>query len=383
MTIGPFKINEEGKRVNLCTSNNKSGKIRVTPCEAEAILSTITRMFPDSKATISGSNRFGQNEVVTYSMHDNNLSFKSTVYDCTCTYTCKLSERDAFVNFEKNTITVIDSIGSVLTLSFLDKNELPVDLYKIIPDNINCRYTRGESFLFTGPLAKVRVDLTKQSRQKLTTAIAKETTHITWLTMSAITEAAHLCKCPFSVTGLELTPAYDSSTNMCTVDGKVVISPESAEVTPAVYIEEIKNLLTARLGQIKGTPCKISVYQLPDIQDTCEFCLHVEKGVRVFDVNIINANSNYVSEKLARIFAGENGAENFILNNTSHYTVPVKCTEGNSVYLILVGIGMTKLAAIADTFNKFSDELEEPIKSTVLEGTESWMVRVKFKGQTL
>ena len=55
-----------------------------------------------------------------------------------------------------------------------------------------------------------------------------------------------------------------------------------------------------------------------------------------------------------------------ILNNTSHYTVPVKCTEGNSVYLILIGIGLTKLDAIADTFNKFSNELEEPIKSTVL-----------------
>ena len=237
--------------------------------------------------------------------------------------------------------------------------------------------------MFTGPLAKVRIDLEEQSKQKFTTAITKETTHVTWLTMAAITEAAHLCKCPFSVTCLELTPAYDASSNMCSVDGKVVIVPESVAVTPAVYIDEIKKLLTDRLGQIKNTPCEIVVYQLPDSNDVCEFYLHVEKGVRVFDAEVIKANSIYASEKLVRIFEEAYGADDVILSNTSHYTVPVKCTEGSSVYLILVGIGLTKLAAIADTFNKFSDELEEPIKSTVLEGTESWMVRINFKGQIL
>lgn len=381
MTIGPFKINEEGKRVKLCTNNNKSGKIRVTRNEVLAIIGTIARMFPESKATILGSNRFGQNEVVIYSVQDDALKFTSTADTCTCTFTP--GDRDAVVNFEKNAISIADSSGAAITLGFVDKHSLPVDLYKMIPDNINCCFTRGESLMFTGPLAKVRVDLTEQSKQKLTTAITKEATYITWLTMAAITEAAHLCKCPFAVTGLELTPSYDSSTNMCNVDGKVVISPESAAVTPVVYIEEIKKLLTDRLGQIKNTPCEIVVYQLPDSQDTCEFYLHVEKGVRVFDVDIIKANSIYASEKLARIFEEAHGAEDVILSNTSHYTVPVKCTEGNSVYLILVGIGLTKLAAIADTFNKFSNELEEPIKSTVLEGTESWMVRINFKGQTL
>lgn len=381
MTIGPFKINEEGKRVNLCTNNNKSGKIRVTRNEVLAIISTIARIFPESKATILGSNRFGQNEVVTYSVQDNTLKFTSTADACTCTFAP--GDRDAVVNFEKNAISIADSSGAAITLGFVDKHSLPVDLYKMIPDNINCCFTRGESLMFTGPLAKVRVDLVEQSKQKLTTAITKETTHITWLTMAAITEAAHLCKCPFAVTGLELTPAYDASTNMCTVDGKVVISPESVAVTPAVYIEEIKKLLTDRLGQIKNTPCEIEVYQSPDSQGACEFYLHVEKGVRVFDVDIIKANSNYASEKLIRIFEEAQGDVSVILNNTSHYTVPVKCTEGNSVYLILVGIGLTKLAAIADTFNKFSGELEEPIKSTVLEGTESWMVRINFKGQTL
>lgn len=381
MTIGPFKINEEGKRVELCTKNNKTGKIRVTREEVLAIISTIVRMFPEGKASILGANRFGQNEIVTYTVQDNTLRFTSTNDACSCTFTP--GDRDAVVNFEKNVISIADASGAAITLCFLDKHSLPVDLYKMIPDNINCRFTRGESLMFTGPLAKVRVDLTEQSKQRLTTAVTKETTHITWLTMAAITEAAHLCKCPFVVTGLELTPAYDASTNMCTVDGKVVISPESAAVTPAVYIEEIKKLLTDRLGQIKNTPCEIEVYQLPDSQDACEFYLHVEKGVRVFDVDIIKANSNYASEKLIRICEEAHGDLSVILNNTSHYTVPVKCTEGNSVYLILVGIGLTKLAAIADTFNKFSNELEEPIKSTVLEGTESWMVRINFKGQTL
>lgn len=275
MTIGPFKINEEGKRVNLCTNNNKSGKIRVTRNEVLAIISTIARMFPESKATILGSNRFGQNEVVTYSVQDDTLKFTSATDACTCTFTP--GDRDAVVNFEKNAISIADSSGAAITLGFVDKHALPVDLYKMIPDNINCSFTRGESLMFTGPLAKVRVDLTEHSKQRLTTAVAKETTHITWLTMAAITEAAHLCKCPFAVTGLELTPVYDASTNMCTVDGKVVISPESAAVTPAVYIDEIKKLLTDRLGQIKNTPCEIEVYQLPDSQGACEFYLHVEK----------------------------------------------------------------------------------------------------------
>lgn len=381
MTIGPFKINEEGKRVELCTKNNSTGKIRVTKDEVLSIIDTIGHMFPNCKATILGSNRFGQNEVITYNVQDGALNFTSTNDACTCTFIP--GNRDAVVNFEKNAISIADETGAAITLGFLDKHSLPVDLYKLIPDNINCKFTRGESLMFTGPLAKVRIDLEEQSKQKFTTAITKETTHVTWLTMAAITEAAHLCKCPFSVTCLELTPAYDASSNMCSVDGKVVIVPESVSVTPAVYIDEIKKLLTDRLGQIKNTPCEIVVYQLPDSNDVCEFYLHVEKGVRVFDAEVIKANSIYASEKLVRIFEEAYGADDVILRNTSHYTVPVKCTEGSSVYLILIGVGLTKLAAIVDTFNKFSDELEEPIKSTVLEGTESWMVRINFKGQTL
>ena len=381
MTIGPFKINEEGKRVELFTKNNSVSKIRVTKEEVLSIITTIGHMFPDCKATILGSNRFGQNEVITYNVQDSALKFTSANDACTCTFIP--GNRDAVVNFEKNAISIADETGAAITLGFLDKHSLPVDLYKLIPDNINCKFTRGESLMFTGPLAKVHIDLEEQSKQKFTTAITKETTHVTWLTMAAITEAAHLCKCPFSVTYLELTPAYDASSNMCSVDGKIVIAPESVSVTPAVYVDEIKKLLTDRLGQIKNTPCDIIVYQLPDSKDVCTFYLHVDKGVRVFDAEVIKANSNYASEKLIRIFEEAHGDVSVMLNSTSHYTVPVKCTEGNSVYLILIGIGLTKLAAIADTFNKFSGELEEPIKSTVLEGTESWMVRINFKGQTL
>ena len=73
MTIGPFKINEEGKRVELFTKNNSVSKIRVTKEEVLSIITTIGHMFPDCKATILGSNRFGQNEVITYNVQDSAL----------------------------------------------------------------------------------------------------------------------------------------------------------------------------------------------------------------------------------------------------------------------------------------------------------------------
>lgn len=383
MTIGPFKTDENGNQVAISTSDRKKNKLRVSRKEVLSILETIKAHDSACKITIVGSKRFCQNELVTYTITSRGILFKGEGADsCSCYF--DPADRDAIIHFDKNTISMADNSGAAITIHPLSKHYLPVELSSIIPNNINNCFTRGECNLFTGELATIRMNLEDQYRKGITTAIAKEVNHIAWIVFSSVTETGHLCKYPFTVESFELTPTFDEETNTCSVEGDVIIYPPCIAVTPQLYIEEITGLLENRVGQIKNTPGTIDIHQAADVELQNRLRLHVKvtKGIRVVDTNVIKQNSKYVSEKLSEVLKPlcTEDAPGFP-SHMAHYTVPVKCSDGNSLYVVLVGLGAAKLAAVADILNTNRDLLEEPHKSTTLTGTESWMMRIYFKGQ--
>lgn len=380
MNIGPFKTDVTGDRIALAEPNKK-GKTRLNREEVLQLLDTICNLHQGCKATVVGSRRFTQNEMVTFTVsQENGIILRGVdAYDsCKCIFNPD-TEKDAIVNLAKNSIAVTDSTGAALTLFALDHHSLPIDLETILPEKIN-NGVRGESLLFTGPLARIRMDITKGAAIKMSSAVLKESNYITHLVTSAITEAGPLCKYPFNALSIELDRNYDKDANTCEINGFVVIAPSDESINPHAYQEFMENSIRQRLDTIKDTKCDISVMLCPTCATDLRYRVHVKKGIRTFNADTIIKNGQLVSQKVHELLTTA-FPEPELRSNLAHYTVPVKCSEGNAVYAILVGLGLTKLTAVMDALNKTGNTVDSP-KSTVLQGTESWMIRINFKDQT-
>lgn len=374
MNFGPFKFG----------NNTLASKVRVSAKELLDIISTIDESNGSCRANIIGSRRFVQNELVTVKAkkEDKVLAIRSVDGDRCYMEFRPATVRDAVLNYETGTIGVTDDTGAGIRLNILNKHNLPYDFTKIIPVPVNEGATRGESALFTGAMYKMHVDLCENTCNKLKTAVLKEVNYVSWLVMAAVSEAGHLVKDAYTLGGITMQPNFNEDTGQVLIDGTISVVPENTSVVPTVFQKELETAIRNRIENIKNTPGTVKVHIAPNAEECSmlNFSFVVNKEIRAFNPEIIKENSNLSVDKLktalALAFPGVD-----IVPHLAYYTVPVDMSNGNSVYTIIVGLGVTKFNLVLDALNKLN-LMEDEAKLHVMDGTESWMMRVYFKDQT-
>lgn len=374
MNFGPFKFG----------NNTLASKVRVSAKELLDIIGTIDENDGSCRANIIGSRRFVQNELVTVKAKkaDKVLAIRSADSDRCYMEFRPATVRDAVLNYDTGTIGVTDDTGAGIRLNILSKHNLPYDFRQIIPVPVNEGATRGESALFTGPMYKMHIDLCKNACNKLKTTVLKEVNYVSWLVMAAVTEAGHLVKNVYDVGGITMQPDFNEDTGEVIIDGVISVVPENTSIVPTAFSQELENAIRNRIENIKNTPGTVKVNIAPTAEEcsTLNFSFVVTKEIRAFDPEIMKANSDLSVSKLKTALAVAFPGVEFV-PHLAYYTLPIDSSNGNTVYTILVGLGITKFNLILDTL-KSLEVIENDAKPYIMEGTESWMLRVCFKEQT-
>lgn len=364
------------------TLNDKAiTRVKINKEEVISLFDNLTRKDENWSALVVGSRRFSNNEPVTITVNsDKSFTLKGNSNDkCLCTF-AQAENRDAVVDFAYNSVSLVDDHGAAIVLYI--RGNKPVYLDEIIPMGINRGECRGESLLFTGAAFKTYIGIAEKAVSTLNELAATELNYLLWVVYTAITRSSFTCKNKFSVIDVSTLQDYDCESNMCTLTSTLTVSPEDV-VSPAVYEDHIRATVIEKFNSCKGGSAgtSITVSLLPAKREgTLEFCISIKRKLSTYNKDAVLRNNDLVSAKLRNVLSEIFKTD--VPKHIAHYTVPVDFRKGNHVYAIVAGLGVSALSAITDKFNTdFSEILEEPVQSVMLDGTESWMLRVYFKDQ--
>lgn len=382
--IGPYKLQLNGKTTayELMPANSSTGKsVSLTLGEFESLINTAVELGTISYVNVTGIPTITPGDCWHIDVNSMRVRFSSMSrlngYDSSVEF---YPHGNILLSYGKGSASVRSSSGMSIRINFINDLGFPVDFTSILPEGVH--HTQ-EKQLFLGKLAQVRLNLQKEANESVARNIAEDAAVLYGEVVRAI------CLSPydveeafkFDILNIALQQGYMQSSKAATVEGLLTIAPVDRSINPSNFTDKIASLIKAR---VPGVSYVLSIAPSDGATEEIGINVGVSRPITSYDPTIVSANKDATSKFILDTLMACFGEANPV--GITHYVVPIRKrnSKTNQVYAVLVGIGLTRMAAIIDRLNSKEvqeENLDGVITSTSLPDTDSWMIKLQIKNQ--